>query len=86
MRSVYFKAKGKPAVIARASFIRVVKENPSADRPRGVENDLGKFYYGFCNLVFLKEEIPLSSIRYFNTLKAVRNDVPGACIIEDVDN
>jgi hypothetical protein len=52
---------------------------PNGDRRR---TTVYKYYYGFCELTWLPR-IPLSSLRFF-TGTPVPNDVPGACIIEEI--
>jgi hypothetical protein len=82
IKNVYFKVKGTTAVIARAKFIEVTTVNPPTKRLKGCENDAGKFYYGFRDLVQVPP-IQLADLRYFNTKKPIPNAVPRSCIIED---
>ncbi len=82
VENVYFKVKGTTVVSAEARFIEVTAINPRKKRLRGYENDRGKFYYGFCDLVLL-DPVPLTSLRYFTTGQPLRNDVPGSCIVEE---
>lgn len=83
IKHIYFKLKGKTEVSVMADFIELLEENPSEHRLPGSENELGRYYYGYKNLEWLKEPVELGDLEYFKTGKKLRNDVPGACIIVD---
>lgn len=82
MRYVYFKRKGETHVAARGDFVRVTTENQLQNRLPGHSDNRGRFYYGFRNLTTV-EPIPLSDLRFYNTDRALPNDVPGARIIKE---
>jgi hypothetical protein len=84
IKNVYFKLTGKTQVVAKADFIEVTKENPREKRLTGGQDDQGKFYHGFRGIALLTQPIPLSSLRFFSTGTGVPNDLPGACIIEEI--
>jgi hypothetical protein len=75
---VYFKLKGEKVVSLRSDFIELVTENPSDRRLPAA-----KYYYAYRNLQWLDQPIELPNIKYFKSGKALRNDVPGACIVLD---
>jgi hypothetical protein len=81
---VYFKTKGRFEIIASAPLVSVTTENIPHKRLAGLgDEDHWKYYYGFKKISELPSPIPISSLRYFRTGKNVRDDVPGACIIQD---
>ena len=80
---VYFKLKGDKTVSAIADFIDLTTDNPVDFRLRGSEGQTGKYYYGYKNLKWLKNPIDLLELKYFESQKNLRIDVPGACIILD---
>lgn len=82
VRHVYFKVKGDGSISAQASFIDVRTDNPATKRLPGHENTTGRYYYGIRNLKRLIAPLKLSALRYFKTGMPLRNDVPGACIIQ----
>ncbi len=83
VRHVYFKVTGDLFVSARASFIEVRRDNPTTKRLPGNEAMTGRYYYGIRSLKRLIPPIKLGDLRYFRTGKPLRNNVPGACIIQD---
>jgi hypothetical protein len=83
VRHVYFKVKGDGSVSAQASFVDVRTDNPASKRLPGNENVTGRYYYGICNIKRLTPPLELGDLRYFKTGTPLRNDVPGACIIQE---
>ena len=81
--SIYFKIKCENFISAKADFIEITEHNPREFRIRGNENILGKYYYGFRNLRWLKDKRDLVSLKRHGSEAALRNDVPGACMIVD---
>jgi Endonuclease NucS len=79
---VYFKRKGEPQVSARGDFVRVTTDHQPLNRLPGHAENHGRFYYGFRNLRTI-DPIPLSALRFYNTDRALPNDVPGARIIKE---
>lgn len=80
---VFFKKKGENVVTARGDFKEVTDIAPPPDkRLLGSASEKGRFYYGFRNLRQI-DPIPLSDLRYYNTDTALKNIVPGACIIRE---
>jgi hypothetical protein len=86
IQRVYFKVKGNPSIVAQAALIEITKIDQPAERLGGYTPVMRQFYYRFHHLARLARPIPLSSLRYYGTGNAVRNDVPGACVIEEVDD
>lgn len=85
LRQVYFKVRGENFVSAQAAFIDISTDNPASKRLRGIENATGRYYYGFRDLRRMTVAVNLTDLRYFSTGKALRNDVPGACLIQEPD-
>jgi len=83
IRYAYFKVTNTTKVVAKAKLVAITQENPKDKRLPGSGPEPYQFYYGFRELTWLPP-IPLSSLRYFNTGTTVPNDVPGACIIEEI--
>ena len=83
IKHVYFKLKGETFISLRAAFVEFTDDNPSRFRLPGCENEVAKYYYGFKMPVWLKDRIDLSDLKYFNSEKYLRPDVPGTCIIID---
>jgi len=81
-RYVYFKRKGETEVSSRAELIEVTPENRALQRLAGHDKHPYRIYYVFRNLKGIKP-IQLSELRYYNTDRALRNDVPGARIIQE---
>jgi hypothetical protein len=84
IQRVYFKVKGNPAIVAQAALIEITNVNQPAERLGGYASEVRQFYYRFNELTRLARPIPLSSLRRYGTGTAVRNDVPGACVVEEV--
>ncbi|MGA3213515.1 MAG: endonuclease NucS domain-containing protein [Terriglobales bacterium] len=88
IEKVYFKASGKNDVIALARFLSIETENPGKNRLPGYDETCeswnARFYYGFCDLSWTKNRIPVTSLCRYPSGKPLRNDVPGACIIYDI--
>jgi hypothetical protein len=84
IKHVYFKTTGTTEVVAVADFIRLTTTNPKQQRLIGQEDKESKYYYIFRALDWLPAPIPLSSLHRFSTGTALRNDTPGACIIENI--
>jgi len=82
IKHVYFKTKGEMEVTARGDLVRVTTDNQPLNRLPGHAHDTGRFYYGFRNLRPI-QPIQLTELRYYNTDRALRNDVPGARIIKE---
>jgi hypothetical protein len=84
IKNVYFKTTGTTTVVAKAKFTEITTINPVEKRLTSskTHTTVYKFYYGFCELTWLPR-ILLSSLRFF-TGTPVPNDVPGACIIEEI--
>jgi len=82
IKHVYFKNKGETEVTARGDLVRVTTDNQPLSRLPGHAHDTGRFYYGFRNLGPI-QPIQLTELRYYNTDRALRNDVPGARIIKE---
>lgn len=85
IKSVYFKLKGEGRIDFKADFVALTTQNPKEHR-LFEEAGEGKYYYGFKNLRFLKESVPISNLKYYSTDNPLRNDVPGACIVQDPMN
>ncbi len=86
VQNVYFKiSKQEPyEIVAAAKLVGITKENFSDKRLTGSENNSSwKYYYGFGKISRLSAPVALSELRYFSTGNAIRNDVPGACLIKD---
>jgi hypothetical protein len=66
LEKVYFKASGKNDVIARARFLSIETENPAKNRLPGYDETCeswnARFYYGFCDLSWTKNRIPVTSL------------------------
>ena len=84
IKHVYFKAKGESSACAIADFISLETENPSHNRLPGNENLLARYYYGFKNLRRILPTVALTDFKYYRTGKQLRNDVPGACIVQEL--
>lgn len=84
IKNVYFKTTGTTTVVSKATFTELTTVNPVAKRLTSskTHTTVYKYYYGFCELTWLAPT-PLSSLRFF-TGTPVPNDVPGACIIEEI--
>lgn len=83
IKSVYFKTKGRVELRLKADWVDLLEDNPRDYRLPGSENNLGKYYYGYKNLRWLKNQINLVDVKYYKSGKNLRTDVPGACIIVD---
>jgi hypothetical protein len=87
IENVYFKMTGENEISVCARFISIETENPAEKRLPGNERSelyYAKFYYGFRDLTWTKSRTPVTSLRRYPNGKALRNDVPGACIIYDI--
>jgi hypothetical protein len=83
IRYIYFKIQGENCVIARATLARVSREKNPSKVLSGTETEPpGKYYYDFRDLEPLVHRIPLSRLKHRNG-KIVRNDIPGACVIQE---
>lgn len=83
IKSVYFKLKGRTELSLKADWVELLEDNPRDYRLPGSEDDLGKYYYGYKNLKWLKTPIDLVDAKRYKSGKNLRTDVPGACIIID---
>ena len=83
IKSVYFKLKGRKELSLKADWVELLEDNPRGYRLSGSEDDLGKYYYGYKNLRWLKNQVNLVDVKYYKSGKNLRTDVPGACIIVD---
>ncbi|MCX5726897.1 MAG: endonuclease NucS [Candidatus Saganbacteria bacterium] len=83
IKSVYFKLKGRIELSLKADWVELLEDNPRDYRLPGSEDDLGKYYYGYKNLRWLKNPINLVDVKRYKSGKNLRTDVPGACIIVD---
>ena len=83
VKSVYFKLKGRTELSLKADWVELLEDNPRECRLPGSEDDLGKYYYGYKNLRWLKTPVNLVDVKYYKSGKSLRTDVPGACIIAD---
>jgi len=82
VRHVYFQNAGETAVILRAELVRITTDRPPLNKLPGQAENAGRFYYGFRALEQI-EPIRVSELRYHDTDRALRHDVPGARVIEE---
>src|SRR3989338_1955661 len=66
IKKVYFKLKDETTISAVAEFIGLHPNPPIEFRLRGKESWEGKYYYGFKNLRWLKNEIELEDLKTFD--------------------
>jgi hypothetical protein len=80
---VYFKPIGSVGIYAVADCVGVTTENIIACRLRGSEHSERSFYYGFRNLIRLKDRLPIGALRHFGNRLTVSKFVQGACLVVD---
>ena len=83
IKKVYFKLKDETTISAVADFIDLDPSPPLEFRLRGKESWEGKYYYGFKNLRWLKNEIELEDLKTFDKGKSLSKYNAGALIIRD---
>jgi len=80
---VYFKLTGETCISLKAKLVDIITDNPRKFRLPGCENEIGKYYYGFEKLKWLKVSVDLNDLQHFKSLENLRHDIPGACVIVD---
>jgi len=82
VRHVYFNKTVGTEVTWRADLVRITTDPQPLNTLPGRAKNAGRFYYGFRGLHRIKP-IHLSKLRYHNTDRALREDVPGPRVINE---
>lgn len=83
VEKIYFKIKGENFISVVADFVKLLNENPKINIFEVNTKIKAKYFYSFKNFKILKQKIPLNEVTRFPSKKILRNDTPGACIINN---